>query len=133
MEFLFRIHVDLRKLILKDCWLELDSTFLLVNIVDLYPDLESLSLEGCRPITPAGYRLIPRLKKLTELNISYCQVYCVCLLNCWRPMCVYVNTCRRTPLEIHFIYLDKKEIYCIFKSCCIMSVLFSTKWHLFIS
>jgi len=29
----------------------------------------------------------------------------------------YVNT-KTTPLEIHFIYLDKKEIYCIFETCC---------------
>ena len=43
----------------------------------------------------------------------------------------YVNTCRKTPLEINFMYLDKKEIYCIFKMCCIISVLFSTKCHLF--
>ena len=35
------------------------------------------------------------------------------------------------PLEIYFIYLGNKEMYCIFKTWCIMSVLFSTNSHLF--
>ena len=37
-----------------------------------------------------------------------------------------------TPLEIHFIHLDNKEIYCIFKTCSIIAVLFSTKCMYFI-
>jgi hypothetical protein len=44
----------------------------------------------------------------------------------------YANTCKNTPVEIYFIYLGNKEIYCIFKTSCIMSVLFSTKCHLFL-
>ena len=39
-------------------------------------------------------------------------------------------TCEKTP-KIHFIYLGNKEVYCIFKTCCIMCVLVSTKCHLF--
>jgi hypothetical protein len=39
--------------------------------------------------------------------------------------------CRKTPLEIHFMYLGNKEIYCIFNTCCIISLLFSTKCSLF--
>ena len=54
----------------------------------------------------------------------------MCMLNCQRHIFAYVNECRRTPLEICFIYLGKKHIYCIFKKCCI-SVLFPKKWHLF--
>jgi len=38
-----------------------------------------------------------------------------------------MNTCTATPLEIHFMYLGYKLIYCIFKSCCIIFVLF---WEL---
>ena len=38
-----------------------------------------------------------------------------------------MNTCMTTPLEIHFLYLGNKQIYCIFKSCCILSALF---WEL---
>ena len=34
-------------------------------------------------------------------------------------------------LEINFIYLGNKEIYCTCKTCCINSVLFYTKCHLF--
>jgi hypothetical protein len=32
---------------------------------------------------------------------------------------------------MQFIYLGNKEIYCTFKTCCIISVLFSTKFRLF--
>ena len=41
------------------------------------------------------------------------------------------NTCRKIPIEIHFIYFANKEIYCIFKTFCISSVSFSTKCYLF--
>ena len=47
-----------------------------------------------------------------SLNWTFQTVrYIMFVLNCWRPMFAYVNTCRGTPLEIHFIYLDKKENY----------------------
>lgn len=74
LEFLFHSHGDLRKLILKFCGLGEDGTGLLANIVALCPDLEVLALEGCRPLTCAGYCLIPHLKKLSELNLSHCEV-----------------------------------------------------------
>jgi capsid portal protein len=33
-----------------------------------------------------------------------------------QPTFVYVNTCKKKPpLEIHFIYLGNKEIYCILR------------------
>ena len=35
------------------------------------------------------------------------------------PKFVYANTCKKPPLEINFIYSGNKEIYCIFKTCCI--------------
>jgi hypothetical protein len=44
---------------------------------------------------------------------------------------VYTNACKKTPLEIHFIHLHNKEICCIFKTCCIINVVFSTKCHSF--
>ena len=34
----------------------------------------------------------------------------MCMLNLQRPMFAYVNAFRRTHLEIHFMYLGKKEI-----------------------
>jgi hypothetical protein len=80
MEFLFQKPLDLKKLILQSCWLGDDSTGLLANIVALYPDLEVLSLEDCRPLMSDDYCLIPRLKKLSELKISFCQVHYVKLL-----------------------------------------------------
>jgi len=43
----------------------------------------------------------------------------------------YVNAHDSTVLEISFTYLDNKEINCIFKMCCIIYVLFSTKCHFF--
>jgi len=78
-KFLFPIHGDIRKLILTFCELGEEGTGLLANIVALYPDLEGLSLQGCHPLTSADYCLIPRLKKLTELNLSNCQVHYVCV------------------------------------------------------
>jgi hypothetical protein len=74
---LFDNHVDLRKLILKVCSLGNNVTGILTKIVALYPDLEALSLEGCSPIRSADYCLIARLKKLSELNLPYCQVHYV--------------------------------------------------------
>jgi hypothetical protein len=53
------------------------STCILVDIVALHPDLEDLEMEGCRPPTSNGYCLIPSLKKLSELTLSYCQVHYV--------------------------------------------------------
>jgi hypothetical protein len=73
----FDSHVDLRKLIVEKCNLGEDSTGILTNIMTLYPELEAVSLEDCSPITPAGYCLIAQLKKLSELNLLYCQVDCV--------------------------------------------------------
>ena len=74
LEFLFHKHCYLRKLVLERSYLGEDSTGLLANIVALYPYLEGLSLEGCRRLTSAGYDIISRLKKLSELNLSECQV-----------------------------------------------------------
>jgi hypothetical protein len=50
-------------------------------------------------------------------------------LHLWRP--AFTFACRKTPLQIHFIYLGNKKIYSIFKTCCTISVLFSTKCLLF--
>jgi hypothetical protein len=77
LKILFDSHVDLRKLILKRCNLGENSTDILAGIVTLYPDLEVLSLEGCRPITLTGFSLISLLKKLSALNLSYSQVHYV--------------------------------------------------------
>jgi len=77
LEFLFRNCGYLRKLILKFCYLGEDITTFLTNIVAVYPDLEVLSLQNCYPLSSAGYHLIPCLKKLSELNLSHCQVHCI--------------------------------------------------------
>ena len=77
LEFLFHKHVGLRKLILHDCWFVEDDTGLLANIVALCQDLEFLSLESCE-LTSAGFWLIPHLKKLSELNLSHCEVHYMC-------------------------------------------------------
>jgi hypothetical protein len=41
------------------------------------------------------------------------------------PMFGYANTREKITLEINFIHLGNKEIDCIFKTYCIISVLFS--------
>jgi len=90
LEFLFHIH-DLRKLFLDYCYLGEESTCLLGKIVALFPDLEVLLLEGCFPITSDGYSPISRLKKLSELNLSDCQVDYVCL-STFRDTCCHMWT-----------------------------------------
>jgi len=110
LKFPFHVRGYLRKLILQRCWLGEDSTGLLADIVALCPDLEVLSLGGCSPLTSDDYRLIPCLKKLSELNISFCEVGYVYV----KLLEIHIGireTCRRTPLAIHIIYLGKKEIY----------------------
>jgi hypothetical protein len=82
LELLFDNCDSLKKLILRYCSLGEDSTGLLANIVAFYPDLEELALEGCHPLTQAGYSLIPRLEKLSVLNLSHSKVDC----------CVYLLT-----------------------------------------
>jgi hypothetical protein len=39
---------------------------------------------------------------------------------------------KETPLEMFFMYLGNKEIYWIFQTCCIVSVLFFTKFYFII-
>jgi len=44
-----------------------------------YPDLEGLSLKvHYNSLSSADYSLIPQLKKLSEMDLSYCEV---CVLN----------------------------------------------------
>ena len=74
MEFLFHGHICPRNLILEHCYLGKDSIGLLANIVDLYPDLDGLSLKDCSGLTFDCYVPISRLKKLSDLDLSECQV-----------------------------------------------------------
>jgi hypothetical protein len=39
----------------------------------------------------------------------------------------YMNTCERTPLEFTLLCIGNREKSCIFNTCYIISVLFSTK------
>ena len=80
LEFLLHKPGDLRKLTLEHCRLGEDGTGLLCKFVDLYPDLEVLSLDDCQQLTPASYAFIPHLKKLSELHLSDYKVDY--MLNC---------------------------------------------------
>jgi len=75
LEFLFHNHVDLRKLSLKYYYLGEDVTGLFANITVSYPDLEGLTLEGLTLLTSTVYCLVQRLKKLSDVNLSECEVY----------------------------------------------------------
>ena len=96
--YLFDSRVDLKQLILRCCSLGEDSTGLLAYIAAFYTDLEVLALEGCHPLTFAGYALIPCLKKLSELNLSHCKVnyLYIDLLKTSIHICLATqeNTCR---------------------------------------
>jgi hypothetical protein len=97
-------HVDLRKLILKYCYLGDDVTGLLTNIIAWYPDLEALSLEHCYPLTSTAYSLISHLKKLCELNLSNRQVNYVYVKLLETHVYAF-----RTSLEIQFIYMQVRK------------------------
>ena len=109
LEWLLNI-CGLRKLILQDCWLGEDSTSLLANIVALYPDLEVLSLAGCRQLTSAGYRLIPCLKKLSELSLSAPEVEYVYvkLLDTHIYICEYML--ENTPRNTSYIFRQEGNL-----------------------
>jgi hypothetical protein len=77
--FLKHNHVDLRKPILEYCFRVKNGTGLLTYIVAFYRDLEVLSLAGCHQLAFGDYHLIPRLKKLSELNHLGCEVHYVCV------------------------------------------------------
>jgi hypothetical protein len=54
LEFLFHKHGDLSKLIIEECPFGEDSAGMFANIVDLYPELEGMSLAYCESLTSAG-------------------------------------------------------------------------------
>jgi hypothetical protein len=74
LKFEFHKNIDLRKLILKNCWFGEPGIDILAHFMDLCPDLEGLLLESCKPLTFESQRQISRLNKLSELNLSYCEV-----------------------------------------------------------
>ena len=47
------------------------------------------------------------------------------------PMFAHVKVHKKSPGEIHHVHLGNDEIYCIVKTWWIISVLFSTNYHLF--
>jgi len=116
LKIVFHKHLNIRKLILKGCWLGESSNGLLANIVDLYPDLDGLSLVDRGPLTPASYGLIPRLKKISELELSDWEVNYLCV----KLLETHISICeerRKIHLEIQFSYLAEKETYCMFMLC----------------
>jgi len=74
LEFLKHINGDLRKLSIEYFENGEVSTGLLANIVALYPDLEVLSLNVTYGLKSDDCCLIAQLKKLSELNLSMCEV-----------------------------------------------------------
>jgi len=82
LKFLVNEHIDLRKLIMKNCDLREGTPGILANFMDLYQDLEGLSLEGCTLFVSGVFCHIARLKKLSELNLSVFLVQYVCVLSC---------------------------------------------------
>ena len=76
---------------------------------------------------------------ISSVGIGY-KILCVCcynlVTNAHCIACIYNKLVQsfNNPnfhSQIHFKCLGNKEIYCIFKPCCIVCVLFSAKCHLF--
>jgi len=115
LDFVFHIRGHLRKLILEHCSFTEDDTGLIDYIVALHPDLEGLSLDSCYPLSSASYCFIPRLKNLSELNLSNCQVYygCVKLLetSVWLRAHMWENTPTNICIyiiDLYIIHLSEK-------------------------
>lgn len=70
---LFRKCGYLRKLRVMNCRLGEGVTGLVEKIVDLYPNLQVLSLEECGPLPLDIFKLIPRLTELRELKLTSTQ------------------------------------------------------------
>jgi len=111
LEFLVHKHTDLRKLIVKYCQLGEGIPGILANIVDLYPDLEGLSLEGCTPLVSGVFCPIPHLKKLSELKLSFCQGLS------GKTVCLIVDGCQNLKkLSLHGVrQIDDDVIHVITK------------------
>ena len=104
LEFLFHIRGYVRGLILEYCNLGKDSTCLLAYIVALYPFLEILSLRGCYPLSSAAYCLIPRLKKLSELDLANCKVNYIYVNLSYTHVCICEHIEGTTPRNIFYIF-----------------------------
>ena len=119
LEFLFHIRGYLRRLILENCYLGKDSTGLLENIVELYPDLEILSLQDCYPHSSAAYSLIPRLKKLSELNLSNSRVNYLYFNLSYTDVSIYDYIEGTTPRNTIYIFRQEGNLL-HFKACCLV-------------
>ena len=98
----------------------------------------------CQELTQADHPLQLGKRDCVLLNHHHCNItaqYSSSVLKHARQhsylttkwsMSVYTKTHYKTPFEIQFLYFGQREIYCIFKTCCIISVSFAQKM-LFIS
>jgi hypothetical protein len=107
LKFLSHGCAHLRKLILNYCNLGKDGTGLLTNIVTSYPDLECLSLKGCHKVTSAGYGVIARLKKLSELNLSHTKVHYVYVNVLQTHMCIWKRMKEKTPINTFNVFMQE--------------------------
>ena len=91
---------------------------------------------GCRELMESSRAHVRKIIATNPIEISRLRVihsgiiivvfHAICL----KPLDDNIHIWKRTskpPLEIYLIYLDNREIYCIFKTRCIISVLFSNK------
>ena len=110
LKFLTHTQGDLKKLIFKYCSLGEDSTDLFANIVDLYPNLEVLSLEDCAPLSTAVYRLIPHLKELSELKLSNIKVNCMYVKHLETHVCIREHMWENTPRNALSIFRQERNL-----------------------
>jgi len=110
LQFLTHTHGDLKKLNLKYCSLGEDCTAFFANVVELYPDLEVLSLEDCAPLSSAGYRLIPQLKKLSELKLSNIQLHFMYVKLLETRVCIREHMWENTPRNALSIFRQERNL-----------------------
>ena len=81
--------------------------------------------------------LVLRFRMCETILQSHIYVYGVVLNQPFKDLHLFVQTHVRKQLEIHFMYLRNKEIYCILKTCCILCFIlyympFISQFYLFL-
>jgi hypothetical protein len=131
-EVLVHSHVDLTKLVLKGCEFAKRGTAIFHSLVAKYPDLESLTLENFHPIRPAHYRLIARLKRLSELKLASSEVLCVYVKLLQTHVCICEHMEQNVAILTFYIFMIDENLKRLFEDVlCNTSFVFNKLSYMF--
>jgi hypothetical protein len=104
LETLCGSHVKIRKLIVRKGVGDVELGQIFIDLVDSYPELESLSLTNVDLFPFCVCSVIPRLKKLSELELSCCSV-CFVYVKQFETnhVCICEHMLQNTGVNIFYI------------------------------